>query len=206
MATPETLLEIPPLESGDRLSRDEFHRRYEVSSRVKKAELVDGVVYVASPVRIEHSGAHGAVVGWLAYYAAPRTGVELHVEPTLLLEGDNEVQPDVLLRRVSGGTSGLMPDRFIEGPPELIVEVAGSSASYDLHSKLRLYERSCVAEYVVWQVYDRKIRWFRLQDGKYVEQSPDDDGFIESQMFPGLRLAPDALLAGDLAAVLEALR
>lgn len=201
----DVLLDPLPLESGDRLSRAEFHRRYEASSHIKGAELIDGVVYVPSPARFDHSGAHGLVSGWLAAYAASRPGIELHIEATVILDVQNEVQPDVLLRYSEGGTSVPGPDRYIHGPPELIVEVAASSASYDLHSELQAYERNGVAEYVVWQVYDRTIRWLRLVEGRYQDQQRRDDGFIESSRFPGLRLAPDHLLDGDLATAISSL-
>lgn len=204
MALPAALPDIPPLESGDRLSREEFHRRYEQRPDIKKAELVDGVVYVASPVRTDHSAAHGAIVTWLGVYSAAHDDLGMNDNITLIL-GDSEVQPDVILRRLENGTSTVTTDRYLQGSPELIAEVAASSASYDLHQKRALYERSGVQEYIVWQVYDRAIRWFRLRDGQYEDLAPGEDGIIESHVFPGLRLDVDSLLKGDMAAVLAAL-
>ena len=100
----------------------------------------------------------------------------------------------------------LVTDDFIEGPPELIVEIAASSASYDLHDKLQTYRRNGVQEYVVWRVYDKQIDWFRLVNEEYVLQTPDDTGVISSQVFPGLGLSVQALLDGDLAKVLAELQ
>jgi Uma2 family endonuclease len=88
----------------------------------------------------------------------------------------------------------------------LIVDVAASSASYDLHDKLMLYRDAGVPEYVVWQVIDQQIAWFRLRDGDYVRVEPDARGVIESEAFPGLRLDVAKMLAGDIAAVVDALR
>lgn len=204
MALPAALPDIPPLESGDRLSREEFHRRYEQRPDIKKAELVDGVVYVASPVRTDHSAAHGAIVTWLGVYAAAHGDVGMNDNMTLIL-GDSEVQPDALIRRLENGTSTVTTDRYLEGPPELVAEVAASSASYDLHQKRALYERSGVQEYIVWQVYDRAIRWFNLRDGQYQDLHPGEDGIFESDVFPGLRLDVDSMLNGDMSAVLAAL-
>ena len=45
---------ILPLENGDRLSRVEFERRYQAMPEHQKAELIEGRVYIASPVRIIH--------------------------------------------------------------------------------------------------------------------------------------------------------
>jgi Uma2 family endonuclease len=62
-----------------------------------------------------------------------------------------------------------------------------------------------VPEYVVWQMREQRIDWFRLQDGRYVRVEPDARGVIESAAFPGLRLAVPKLLAGDNAGVLAEL-
>lgn len=127
---------------------------------------------------------------------------------TVRLDLDNEPQPDALLRLepAAGGHSRVNEDDYIEGAPELIVEIAASSASYDLHEKLRVYRRNGVQEYVVWRVYDKQVDWFRLVNEDYVSLAPDASGVIHSQVFPGLRLAVSALLAGDLAAVLAELQ
>ena len=85
-----------------------------------------------------------------------------------------------------------------------MVEVAASSASYDLHQKKRLYERAGVQEYLVWRTINRAFDWFDLQNGVYIARQPDANGVIESRVFPGLRLPVTKLLAGDYAAVLTA--
>ena len=193
----------PRLDSGDRLTRDEFERRYEAMPKLKKAELVEGVVYVGSPVSLEHANCHGALAGWLVAYAAPRTGVQMGDNATLRLDGDNEYQPDALLRRIDG-TSRVSADGYIEGPPELVAEVAVSSVSIDLHTKLNVYRRSGVPEYIVWRVRDGAFDWFALEAGEYRPIAPDAAGVVESRVFPGLRMPVPELLAGDYAAVLRA--
>ena len=197
-----------PLESGDRLTRDEFHRRYCARPDIKKAELIEGIVYVASPVRHEgHGKQHGAVVGWLFAYAAGTPGVDVSDNATVFISEKSEVQPDACLFRVSpqAGSLRVTGKGYLEGSPELVVEVAASSASYDLHDKLEVYRRAGVQEYIVWQVYEGRIDWFRLHEGEYRRVEPDARGIIESTVFPGLRLAVAGMLAGDFAAVLAAL-
>jgi hypothetical protein len=50
---------LPLLEPGDRLSREEFERRYDRIPQLKKAELIEGTVYMPSPVRAaKHAGPH----------------------------------------------------------------------------------------------------------------------------------------------------
>jgi Uma2 family endonuclease len=195
---------VPFLESGDHLSRAEFERRYAAMPELKKAELIEGVVYVGSPVRLVHGRPHSMVVGWLGAYWAATPGVELADNATVRLDLDNEPQPDALLRisPSAGGQSRTSEDGYVDGPPELIAEIATSSAAIDRHKKLRVYQRNGVQECLIWQVLDRLCEWFTLRDGVYVPLLPDERGVIHSRVFPGLRLAVSALLSGDLAAVL----
>jgi Uma2 family endonuclease len=199
----------PPLNSGDHLSRAEFERRYHAHPEIKKAELIEGVVYVASPVRhTQHGHPHFNIIGWLSFYCAATPGVSGSDNATTRLDLENEPQPDVLLRLDSalGGRSQITPDGYLEGPPELIVEVAASSAAYDLHEKRRAYARNGVPEYLAIQVYERRVDWFVLREGVYQALTPDAQGVLRSEIFPGLWLRPAALWAGDLATLVAVLQ
>lgn len=194
-----TPINIPPLESGDRLTRQEFEYRY-ATSDIHKAELVEGVVYVASPVRAkQHSNPHAIIMAWLGVYWAATPGVDFYDNPTVRLDADNEPQPDALLRIEPevGGNSIISEDDYIEGAPELIVEVAASSAAYDLNDKLNAYRRNGVQEYIVWQTYENRLDWFILQEGLYVSLMPDEQDIIRSRVFSGLWLSVEALRQGD---------
>jgi Uma2 family endonuclease len=195
------------LESGDNLTREEFHRRYLARPDIRKAELIDGVVYVPSPLRGDYHGRpHTFVVFWLSYYAMLVPGLECMDNTTLLLDPPVEVQPDAMLWRPEPGGPYLNADGYVEGTPQLIVEVAASSRSYDLHQKKEAYRRNGVCEYVVWRTVDRAIDWFRLIDGAYVLIDPDADGIVESAQFPGLRLHVASMLAGDRTTIVAPLR
>ena len=196
--------QLPPLESGDHLTRYEFERRYHAMPHLK-AELIEGIVYVASPLRHEqHGRPHSRVMTWLGVYQALSPGVDLSDAPTVRLDLDNEPQPDavLLIDPDAGGQTRLSSDGYIEGSPEAIVEIAASSASIDTGSKKRVYCRNGVLEYVIWQTYENSLEWFCLINGKYQLLSPDPDGIICSRVFPGLWLDVSALLAGDLTKVL----
>jgi Uma2 family endonuclease len=198
----------PVLENGDRLTREEFHRRYELRPDIRKAELIMGVVHVASPTRLgAHADPHSLVALWLRAYEATTPGVRVGIEGTVYLDDDGEVQPDAFMFWLPPHPSRARQttDDYVEGAPDLVVEIAASSASYDLHAKKEAYRRAGVREYVPWRVLDNAIDWFRLRDGEYVRVEPDADGVIESAVFPGLRLDVAAMLAGDTAAVLAAL-
>ncbi|MFP4102542.1 Uma2 family endonuclease [Coleofasciculus sp.] len=196
-------LPIPPLENGDKLTRIEFERRYHAMPQVKKAELIEGIVYMASPLRLrKHGEPHARIMTWLGNYWAATPGVGLADNTTVRLDTDNEPQPDALLRIEVGGQSCVSDDDYVEGAPELIVEIAASTASIDLHDKLNVYRRNQVKEYLVWRVYDQQFDWFRLQEGEYIQLEPNENGIICSETFPGLWLKQSALLAGNLAKVL----
>jgi Uma2 family endonuclease len=203
-----------PFNPGDHLSRTEFERRYAAHPQIKKAELVEGVIYMPSPLHFKsHGFPHIAVAGWLALYVAATPGVTAADNATVRLDLENEVQPDALLRLepAQGGKSRITPDDFVEGPPELIVEVAASSTAYDLHAKRRVYQRSGVQEYLAIQMYEQRADWFALREGEYALIEPDDPstgsgGVLKSQIFPGLWLKAEHLFAGDLAALLATLQ
>ena len=201
---------VPPLHTGDRLTRAEFERRYAATPQNIKAELVKGVVYVMGPPVSDegHSNPHGRFVTWLGTYEAFTPGTHLGDNGTIRLDGENEYQPDsfLMILPTHGGQCRASQDDFIEGAPELIAEVAASSASYDLHDKFEAYEQCGVQEYIVWRTWDRVIEWFALQGGKFVALSPDENGIIKSRVFPGLWLDTHALLSGQPARVLTVLQ
>jgi Uma2 family endonuclease len=195
---------IPPLQSGDRLTRDEFERRYAAMPHCKKAELVEGVVFMPSPVTQErHGRPHFRLSTWTGNYVMRTPGVDGGDNATVRLDFDNEPQPDLHLRLLPprGGRSRVDADGYIEGPPELAVEVAASSVSYDLHDKLRAYRRNGVQEYLVWRVDDGEIDWLALRGGRYEQLPADGDGVRRSEVFPGLWLDVPALLRDDMLTV-----
>lgn len=197
--------QIPLLLPGDHLDRAEFHARYELMPRDTFAELVGGIVYMPA-LYPPHGEAHAEVILWLGLYKAGTPGLRLYDNTTIFLADDGEPQPDACLILPSrhGGTARI-EGRYLAGPPDLVVEVAYSSVSYDLHSKKRDYERAGVREYVVVMLQEDQVRWFALEDGVYHDLPPGEDGLFRSELFPGLWLDPAALLRLDSAAVRTAL-
>lgn len=189
---------VPVLRAGDRLRRDEFERRYDAMPELKKAELLEGVVYMPSPVRcLQHGFPHGLLAGWLSEFARVTPGVMHCIDSSLRLDLDNEPQPDLLLRVKAGGSSRIDGDGYLDGPPELAVEVSASSVSYDLHQKLNVYRRTGVREYLVLRTEDAAVDWFVLRRGDYERLGPDAAAILRSEVFPGLWLDTHALLRGD---------
>jgi hypothetical protein len=207
MAAPR--IQIPRLENGDRLTRDEFERRFDAMPNLKKAELIEGVVYMPSPVRIKHHGSPHLYVGaWLVHYQAGTPGVRAAGNASVRLDLDNEPQPDGLLMIEPGygGQAGISADDYVEGAPELAAEVSASTVSIDLHAKLHAYRRNRVREYVVWRVSDEEIDWFVLRGDQYERLALSPAGLYESEVFPGLWLDPAALVRFDMATVFRVLQ
>jgi Uma2 family endonuclease len=208
-AAAPAIVTLPPLENGDHLTRAEFERRYHAMPGVKKAELIEGKVYMPSPVRRKnHSEPDSAMITWLTVYRAATPGVRSANNGTVRLDETNEPQPDADLRidEAFGGQSFVGPDDYLEGAPELVVEIAASSAAYDLREKLEAYRRNGVREYIVWATFDAQVYWFDLTAGAETCLLPDAAGIVRSQVFPGLWLNVPALLADDLTAVLSTLQ
>ena len=127
--------------------------------------------------------------------------------PSVRLDLDNEPQPDavLLIEPECGGQVRFSPDHYVEGSPELVAEVSASTVSIDLNTKLRVYRRNGVREYLVWRVNDGAFDWFALRQGQYERMAPDTQGIMQSEVFPGLWLDSQAMLAGDLATALKTL-
>jgi Uma2 family endonuclease len=200
---------IPALETGDRLSLAEFERRYDAMPRLKMAELIEGVVYVPSPVRIRrHGRPHAHLIHWLVSYESATQGVIAALNPSVRLDLDNEPQPDAVLfiDPARGGQAKVSADDYLEEAPELVAEVSSSTVSFDLNTKLNVYRRNGVREYIVWRVRDGAIDWFALKSRRFVPLPLDKTGLYRSKDFPGLWLDPSALVRGDPRALQAALQ
>ncbi len=104
---------ITPLENGDRLTLTEFEHRYSAMPHLKKAELIEGIVYMASPLRIrQHGNPHARIITWLGAYWSATPGIELGDNCTVRLDADNEPQPDALLRIETEGQSTISEDGY----------------------------------------------------------------------------------------------
>jgi Uma2 family endonuclease len=185
------------LYSGDRMSRREFHRLYEKTPDGFKAELIGGTVYVASPLKLPHGTSQPYLSGLFFLYHGATPGVELGDNTTVLLGDESEPQPDLFLRVLPecGGQSRTSVDEYVDGPPELVAEVAHSSRSIDLNAKRDDYARYGVLEYLVLNLAAHRLHWLDLQSAQ--ELSPDPDGVVRLRCFPGLWIHAEALLAKD---------
>lgn len=196
------------LVDGARMDQKTFHTLYLQTPEKFKAELIGGVVYVASPVSMFHGRPHARVVQWLANYADRTPGTEGIDNGTTILGDQSEPQPDAFLLVLPecGGRTTVDEGGYVVGPPELVAEIAHTTAAVDLGPKKDDYEAAGVGEYLVIDVAAGVVRWFVRRRDEFAEQKPGPDGLLRSAVFPGLWLDPAALLADKprkLAAVLR---
>lgn len=199
---------IPHLMNGDHLTSPEFLRRYEAMPDLKKAELIEGTVYMPPPVSADSHGEPDTILQfWLNSYVLEHPELRCYGNSTLLLDTDNTPQPDIILCSAprKGGRVWLNEKSWLCGAPELVCEVAASSASIDLHHKLHAYRRNGIQEYLVWTTQEKRVRWFQLVQGDYREMK-ERAGRLESIVFPGLVLEVKALLKLDRRQLVAALQ
>jgi Uma2 family endonuclease len=196
----------PKLRAGDRLDAGEFMRRYEAMPEVKKAQLIEGVVYMPSPVSTgQHAGPNFWITTWLGHYAAFTPGLQGADNATVLLDLGNVPQPDIFLRILpeSGGQTGTTGEKeYTTGAPELVVEVTSRPETAEMRDKREAYRRNRVREYIVWRSADNDFDWFVLRRGRYVRLKPSK-GIYKSEIFPGLWLDAAAIRGRDMVRVFQ---
>jgi hypothetical protein len=205
---PDREPELPPLENGDHLDQPTFHQRYEAMPEHVRAELIGGIVFMASPMKRPHGRQHVTMSFWLELYSAHTPGTEPLDNTTAILGDDSEPQPDsaLLILPECGGQTRDDGDDYIRGAPEWLGEIAASSKSIDLNLKLRDYEQAGVREYVVCVLSEKRVVWFIRRGDRFEELPPGPDGICRSEVFPGLWLDADALLRRNTLRVEEVLR
>ena len=121
LSTPVVSSSIPLLREGDRMGSAEFERRYDAMPDLKNAELLDGVVYMGSPVStLRHGMPHSLLLTWLGNYWVTTPGTMLSDNGTVRIDDDNVPQPDALLMIQRKGHSRLDEQGYVAGGPELV--------------------------------------------------------------------------------------
>ncbi len=207
MTAKSSVRALPPLVPGEHLDQKTFHARYEAMAPETRAELIEGIVHMSSPMKRPHGRGNYRLIQWLAAYEDATPGVEGFDSATNILGEYSEPQPDAcLLILASHGGQTRSKDDYIVGAPEWVGEIAASTADIDLGAKLRDYERAGVKEYVVVALRQKQVRWFVLHHGKFTALQPGPDGILRSEVFPGLWLDSNALVREDGRRLLAVLR
>ncbi len=199
---------VPPFQSGDEMDQPTFHALYETAPSGFRAELVGGIVYMPSPVSRPHAAPHGILSTWLGVYCSETDGTEFLPDATMIMSNDDEPQPDLslIVSPDIGGQTSVSAKQYLVGAPELAIEVAHSTASTDLHSKKRSYERYGVRDYIVVVTKSQTVYWFTRRGAKFAALAADRYGIFKSRVFPGLWLDPSALFERSPKRLLATLR
>lgn len=199
---------LPPLREGDRLDQPTFHERYEAMPEHVRAELIGGVVYMASPQKLPHSFGSPLVTYWLYAYRVATPGIGALANPTDIMGPQSEPQPDdcLIIMPEYGGQVRFNEKQYLTGSPELIVETSWATEALDLNQKKHDYEQARVREYVVVALRSQNVFWFIRRPGKFAAMKAGKDGIFRSRILPGLWLDPAALLELDPARVMAVLQ
>jgi Uma2 family endonuclease len=206
--SPKSERQYPLLDTGYHLSADEFHTRYQKMPEHVRAELIEGIVYMASPLYSPHGDQHFLLASLCGAYQLETPGVIGSIATSVRLDGKNEYQPDLHLRLdpKCGGRTRNPDKKMIWGGPEFVCEISNTTVEMDLHEKFDVYQRDGVLEYLAWQLQEEKLDLFGLQNGVFQKVSPDAHGILRSLAMPGLWLNVTAMLAGDKVAASATLR
>jgi len=141
---------------------------------------------MSSPLKRPHGKMHMHVSRWLLDYEEATPGTESFNNATVILGKEGEPQPDLCLL-ISKADKGQTreEDEYIVGSPELIVEIASSTESIDLHRKLRDYQKAKVREYVVVVTRQARVFWFVSRESQFEDLPLGTDGIYRSETFPG---------------------
>lgn len=194
------------LVNGERMKQPEFHRRYEACPEDQKWELIGGIVYMTSPLSLEHSDYDDEIGYVLGTYRRATPGTQVTHNATAILDEESEPQPDLSLRILPeyGGQSQTTPDGYLQGAPELLVEIAHSRRALAMHDKRDDYQRTGVLEYFVVCWEEQEVHWFHFPSDDLIQ--PDRQGISRSRVFPGLWVDVAALLRRDSAQLMEVLQ
>lgn len=193
------------LVTGERMTVEEFLRCWEALPDLKNAELIDGVVHVASPVSLEHGNFDTLIISWLSHYVYATPGCQCANHTTWLML-DSAPQPDAFLRILPAhGGQSRNEGRYGTGAPELAVEICLTSTQVDFGPKRKLYQRAGVQEYITIELFRKRLVWHVLQNGVYFYQELPPDGVLRSLVFPWLWLDVAAFWAENGAKMLAAL-
>lgn len=199
------------LENGASMTAAEFHALYAAWPDETRFELIDGVVYMASPLHMPHAEGTSFLSVVLGYFSGATEGVRGGDGLSIRLDEMDEVQPDscLFITQACGGHAKIVindegEETWLAGAPELACEVANSSRSIDYGRKLDAYLRAGVREYMVYNVRSKELSWFELPSRTL--KSPDEQGVLRSSVMPGLWLAPAMIAENNTTAAIELLQ
>jgi Uma2 family endonuclease len=159
----------------------------------QKADLIDGVIYMASPDNTRADD----LFGWLftvlkIYVRRKKLGRLTGSRVAYRLDDKSAPEPDIgFVRKV--GLSRIKRGG-VEGSPDLAIEIVSpDSIERDYITKRKKYEQAGVSEYWIVDEQEHKVTVLRPDaTGKFREVRPRK-GVFHSQVITGFRLDPSWL-------------
>jgi Uma2 family endonuclease len=157
-----------------------------------KADLIDGVIHVASPDNLKHYEIDFWLAEIIARFLRKRKikGRVFGWRIAFRLDDENGPEPD--LAYVGPERTHLIRATHVKGPPDWALEIVSpSSVERDYTQKHDQYERFGVPEYWIIDPVEERMTCYRLgKNGKYKEIR-SREGKIHSQVIPGFWVRPE---------------
>jgi Uma2 family endonuclease len=169
----------------------------------RQADLIDGEVFMHSPVSIRHADLLNFVDGLLRIYIDRKKLGHLYREVVAVrLASRNVFLPDLVFVRDDRGS--IIRENHIDGAPDLVVEVLSNrTADRDVGPKFAAYEEHGVTEYWVLDPETLAHRFYR-RDGEILVEYADGEELIDSQTVSGFFLKREWLDPARLPSIAEA--
>ena len=168
---------------------EEFCR---ISTGEEKADLIDGVIYVATldtPAINELTGLFFVLLS--GYVEHKDLGTVFLHRVAYRLDDLNGPEPDIGF--VRKGRQLAIKREYVQGPPDLAAEIViPESVELDYDRKRKLYEQFGVREYWIVDDLEKKVTLLRRRQGS-LRQVRARKGVLASSVVPGFWLRPEWL-------------
>ena len=186
---------VPPLGAGDRLTARGIQRRYEAMPHLKKAELIEGVVYMPSPVRCEVPRRAAFDSQWLALHLPARTpgsGERRQLPVPVRPDQRAAARLRPVHRRPSTGAAVRNRRGWLHQPcPGTRRRSRRQQCQLRSSDKLAVYRRNMVSgEYIVWRVFDRSSIGTSCARPSYQKLTPVKTVYCEARSSRGCGWIP----------------
>ncbi len=187
---PQVVQELQALLAEEHEQRQAF---YDALDPSVKAEWINGVAVVHSPVRLSHSDASGTLYRLIGNYLDLHPLGAVHHEKVMIQLTRNSYEPDVCFFRAATAAS-FTPDMVLFPAPDFVAEVlSDSTAARDRGVKFTDYAAHGISEYWIIDADAEEIEQYVLHEGDYQLRQRATTGAIRSAVIAGFRIPVRAL-------------
>ena len=176
----------PRLRAGARMSLEEFLALGETDERL---ELIDGALYIMSTPTKDHQFLLARLIVYFELYldAFTLAPAEVYQDIITILSPELQrvVEPDLVV--ILGGRNDIGGLIYVEGVPDIVVEILSSDRSHDLVRKRQIYAEAGVREYWILDPRHDTVTLLELRGGVYVARAALAAGdTLTTPLLPGL--------------------